>query len=260
MSDPLALNGSLIRVDPATGAGVSTNPHGTSTNANERRIVAHGFRNPFRLAIRPGTNDVWLGDVGTGGWEEINRIPSPTDGVLRNFGWPCYEGVPRMGGFDAADLNLCETLYATPGAVTAPLFPFQHDQPVVSGEACPTNSGSADLGARVQRSEQLVPGDVQRCAVLRGLRPPVHLGHARGRNRSPEPGEHPVVRADGDVPRGSRVRARRTAVLRGHRHRDDQADHVHGRQSTARGRGLGRPHERRDTAHRELQRLGLERP
>ena len=157
MSDPLALNGSLIRVDPATGAGVSTNPQGTSTNANARRIVAHGFRNPFRLAIRPGTNDVWLGDVGTGGWEEINRIPSPTDGVLRNFGWPCYEGVPRFGAFDAADLNLCESLYATPGAVTAPLFAFQHGQPVVPGEACSTTTGSAISGVEFNAPNSSYP-------------------------------------------------------------------------------------------------------
>ena len=39
----------------------------------------------------PGTNDVWVGDRGGGYWEEIDRVPEPTDPV-RNFGWPCYEG------------------------------------------------------------------------------------------------------------------------------------------------------------------------
>ena len=58
--DPLGLAGSLIRVDPATGAGVPGNPMFSSTDANERRMIAHGFRNPARLAIRPG-NDGRLG-------------------------------------------------------------------------------------------------------------------------------------------------------------------------------------------------------
>ena len=29
-------------------------------------MLAFGLRNPFRLAIRPGTGDVWVGDVGRG--------------------------------------------------------------------------------------------------------------------------------------------------------------------------------------------------
>ena len=62
--DPVGLSGSMIRVDPATGAGLPNNPHASSTDPNERRMVAHGFRNPFRFTVRPGTNELWLGDVG----------------------------------------------------------------------------------------------------------------------------------------------------------------------------------------------------
>ena len=62
---------------------------GTPT-PNRRRIVAYGFRNPFRFTFRPGTSELWVGDVGWNTWEEINRIPDVTRG--RNFGWPCYEG------------------------------------------------------------------------------------------------------------------------------------------------------------------------
>ena len=43
------------------------------------------------MAIRPGTNDVYIADVGGGYWEEIDRVNGGTDPV-RNFGWPCYEG------------------------------------------------------------------------------------------------------------------------------------------------------------------------
>ena len=59
-----------------------------------RRIVAHGFRNPFRLTLRPGTGEVWAGDVGWNEWEEVDRIAAPTAGV-GNYGWPCYEGAGR---------------------------------------------------------------------------------------------------------------------------------------------------------------------
>ena len=63
----------------------------SSGEANARRMLAHGFRNPVAIAVRPGTNDVWVADRGGGYFEELDRVPDPTDPV-RNFGWPCYEG------------------------------------------------------------------------------------------------------------------------------------------------------------------------
>jgi glucose/arabinose dehydrogenase len=142
-ADPATLDGSLIRVDPTTGAGVAGNPQASSADPNARRIIAYGLRNPFRFTFRPGTNELWAGDVGWSTWEEINRIPNVTDGVMRNFGWPCYEGIPRQSGYDGANLNICENLYAAgPGAVTAPYFAYNHANQVVSGEGCPTGSSS----------------------------------------------------------------------------------------------------------------------
>ena len=47
-----------------SGAGMPDNPLHASADANARRIVAYGLRNPYRLTIRPGTSDVWIGDVG----------------------------------------------------------------------------------------------------------------------------------------------------------------------------------------------------
>ena len=92
------------------------NPLIGSADLNARRIVAHGLRNPFRFAVRPGTNEVWIGDVGWRDWEEINVLPNPTAG-LTNFGWPCYEGSGRMAGYDNLNIGgpggLCESLYRT---------------------------------------------------------------------------------------------------------------------------------------------------
>jgi len=140
-SDPTGLDGSVIRIDPDTGQALPNNPLAGDPDSNARRIVSYGFRNPFRFTFRPGTNELWLGDVGWNDAEEINRIPSPTSGVS-NFGWPCYEGTEHQSGYDGADLDLCEGLYAAPGAVTSPHFAYEHSEKVVAGETCPTGDSS----------------------------------------------------------------------------------------------------------------------
>ncbi|MGC5019341.1 discoidin domain-containing protein [Micromonospora sp. DT47] len=139
-ADPTGLNGTLLRVDPLTGDAAPGNPAAGSSNANTRRIVAYGMRNPFRFAVRPGTSEVWLGDVGWNTYEEINRLASPTTAVT-NFGWPCFEGPGRQSGYDSANLNLCGSLY-TNGGQSAPYYAYQHSQPVVSGESCPIGGSS----------------------------------------------------------------------------------------------------------------------
>jgi glucose/arabinose dehydrogenase len=140
-ADPTTLDGAILRLDPATGAAAAGNPLGGSSDANARRIIAHGFRNPFRFTFRPGTNELWIGDVGSGTWEEIDRDPSPAS--LGNFGWPCYEGLPRSVEFDSLNLNLCETLYTAPaGTVTGPYFAYNHNAQVVAGDNCPIGGSS----------------------------------------------------------------------------------------------------------------------
>jgi glucose/arabinose dehydrogenase len=114
-ADPTGLDGAVLRVDPATGAALPDNPRSLDPDPNVRRIFAYGFRNPFRFTIRPGTNDVWVGDVGWNDWEEIDHVGLPT--AVSNFGWPCYEGNGRQAGYDAANLNVCEQLYAQSNAV-----------------------------------------------------------------------------------------------------------------------------------------------
>ena len=140
--DPVSLDGSIIRVDPATGQALPDNPLANSPDPNARRIIAHGLRNPFRFTVRPNTSELWLGDVGWNDWEEINRILSPTDAMVENFGWPCYEGNNRQSGYDAANLSICENLYGQPGADTKPYHAYHHSSKVVTDDACPTGSSS----------------------------------------------------------------------------------------------------------------------
>ena len=139
--DPTTLDGAILRVDPNTGAARSDNPLAGSLDPNARRIIAYGLRNPFRFTIRPGTSELWIGEVGNNAWEEIDRDPTPTAGPL-NFGWPCYEGAGRQPAFDALDLTMCESLYSSPSAVTGPWLTYNHHATVVPGEACPTGSSS----------------------------------------------------------------------------------------------------------------------
>ncbi|MDQ3687534.1 MAG: PQQ-dependent sugar dehydrogenase, partial [Acidobacteriota bacterium] len=142
VGDPVTLDGTILRVDPETGAAPPDNPLSNNSDPNGRRVIAYGLRNPFRITVRPGTNEVWAGDVGWGGFEEINRIINPVDAVVENFGWPCYEGAGRQSGYDGANLNVCENLYGETNAVTAPFFAYSHGQPVVSGG---TDSGGSSI-------------------------------------------------------------------------------------------------------------------
>ena len=141
-SDPVSLDGAILRVDPATGGALPTNPLYSSERRDARRIIADGLRNPFRFTMRPGTSEVWLGDVGWSRWEEINRIANPTDSTVENFGWPCYEGRGRQAGYDSANLNICENLYGQANAVKGPYYTYDHAAKVVSGETCGTGSSS----------------------------------------------------------------------------------------------------------------------
>jgi glucose/arabinose dehydrogenase len=142
VSGPTVLNGTVIRVDPFTGNGLSNNPLFSSADPNARRIVGYGFRNPFRFTVRPGTNELWVGDVGNNVWEEIDRILNPLTPTVSNFGWPCYEGTGPEPGYQALGLNICQTLYSQPGGHTLPYFTYNHSQQVVAGETCPTGSSS----------------------------------------------------------------------------------------------------------------------
>ena len=95
-------------------------PAPTPTRAASSR---YGLRNPFRFALRPGTNEIWVGDVG---WSTLGGDqPDRPDGrdACQNFGWPCYEGgvAPRPATTRPTSTS-CESLYATSGAVDGPLL------------------------------------------------------------------------------------------------------------------------------------------
>ena len=147
--DPVGLNGSLIRIDPITGDAAPGNPLAGHADPNARRIISYGLRNPFRMAMRPGTSDAYMADVGGGYWEEINRVNGGTDPV-KNFGWPCYEGgthadgsvyAKKLASWDAMNLDICENLYAD-GTSAAPYWAYEHDVPLTPVDNCDPGGNS----------------------------------------------------------------------------------------------------------------------
>jgi hypothetical protein len=167
--DPTDYGGSIIRVDRETGAPLPNNPLSLEPvfgagveDVAAQRILADGLRNPYRFTIQPGTGEIYLGDVGQDLWEEVNHFPPPpATGVgLTNFGWPCFEGARegnlKMPRWEAAEGEihkpLCETLYANPSQVSAPLFAYPHanapgyDGRLFEGDACDPDPGSAIAG------------------------------------------------------------------------------------------------------------------
>jgi len=156
--DPLGYSGSIIRVDPHATPADPTQP-GAGT------VLAYGLRNPFRFEVRPGTTELYIGDVGWDTWEEIDggtTSLAPGQQPL-NFGWPCYEGSavqPEYSALGQAHAPLCQSLYASPaGTVTNPLFSYQHGDPAAdSGDNCQVNQGSAMSGLAFYQSGLAPPG------------------------------------------------------------------------------------------------------
>lgn len=105
-------SGKVLRVDPATGHGVPSNPYydAGAPQSPRSRVWALGLRNPFRMCLRPGTGvanaalgqpgTLYIGDVGWGWWEELNVCRAPAT----NFGWPYFEGLEPRGGYAGANV------------------------------------------------------------------------------------------------------------------------------------------------------------
>ena len=96
--DLTSLGGKVLRVDPRTGAGAPGNPFGASSP-----VYSYGFRNPQGLALRPGTDQMWLVEHGPKHDDEINLLapggnygwdPIPDDGTLVFYDYSDEAGVP----------------------------------------------------------------------------------------------------------------------------------------------------------------------
>ena len=179
--DPLGLDGSADPHRPGDGRGRSGQSAAGSASANERRMLAYGLRDSVRLAIRPGTNDVWVTDRGGGYWEEFNaragarhigaelRLPVLRGRRSTQNGNPYTRIRPAS---DAMNLNICENLYRAGNATVAPYWAYDHELPVVPARhARRTRPGRRpEACSRECRSIRCTgasfPAAISRCAVL----------------------------------------------------------------------------------------------
>lgn len=74
-------------------------------------VFAYGLRHPWRAGFDSLTGDLYVGDVGSQYYEEINLIPAGSGGG-QNFGWRAVEGPADMPQFpDPKPANAVEPLY-----------------------------------------------------------------------------------------------------------------------------------------------------
>ena len=136
--DTRSLAGKLLRIDPETGGGYPSNPFWNgSPFSNTSRIWSLGLRNPFRVAIAPGTGAldpaagqpgiVLIADVGLTDWEELDVARGG-----ENFGWPCLEAHAIVGPFfdyDPLDPGKADCHSPPTGIPTAPILSWHHQDP-----------------------------------------------------------------------------------------------------------------------------------
>jgi len=98
-----SLKGKMLRIDIAGASGYSipvSNPFASGVEGAPE-VFALGFRNPWKYSFDLSTNDLWLGDVGRVGAEEINKIES-----ANNYGWPKMEGHRCYSGNVCTDFSV----------------------------------------------------------------------------------------------------------------------------------------------------------
>lgn len=146
------LNGKILRIDPETGDGLSSNPFydASQPRAPQSRVWVYGLRNPYRFVTRPETGShypdegrpgvLYIGDVGNGAWEELDVSMEGGE----NFGWPILEGYYLHWSFYIADVppNVMapNPLFGT-GGCDEPYFNFRQlmNRRLKDGDPMPAN-------------------------------------------------------------------------------------------------------------------------
>uniref|UniRef100_A0A8J6ZNS6 PQQ-dependent sugar dehydrogenase n=1 Tax=Desmonostoc muscorum LEGE 12446 TaxID=1828758 RepID=A0A8J6ZNS6_DESMC len=126
------LSGKILRIDPITGDGLSSNPfYNGDPDSNRSKVYNLGLRNPFRFTIDEKTNTPYIGDVGFQTWEEVN-VGTPG----ANFGWPYFEGGTDSEGnimnrrqYQYEPLDAAQDFYNSGATVTPPTYTYRHTGP-----------------------------------------------------------------------------------------------------------------------------------
>ncbi len=128
------LLGKILRIDVDRADGrlayaiPPDNPFAGGAEARPE-IWAYGLRNPWRISFDRATGDLWIGDVGQGSWEEVDRLGPATGGA--NLGWNRMEGRHCYDGRD------CD-----PTAFVSPITEYSH------AEGCSITGGYVYRGTQ----------------------------------------------------------------------------------------------------------------
>ncbi|KAA0272731.1 MAG: glucose dehydrogenase [Acidobacteria bacterium] len=152
------LLGKILRIDPRRSGALpysvpADNPFvGT---AGRPEFWSLGLRNPFRFSFDRATGALAIGDVGQGGWEEVDFAPAPAAGRGLNFGWDCREG-----------RHAYETRGCPGGGLTDPVLEYAHGggRCAVTGGYVVRDPGLEELAGRYVFSDYC--DGVIRSAVL----------------------------------------------------------------------------------------------
>jgi hypothetical protein len=116
-----SLKGKILRIDVdgsppgdgelcGLGAAYGIPPGNAFPGNNDGcdEVLHLGLRNPWRFSFDAQTEEMYIGDVGQGEWEEVDFAAPGAAGL--NFGWPCREGAHA---------------YPPPVGVTCPVNPVE---------------------------------------------------------------------------------------------------------------------------------------
>jgi glucose/arabinose dehydrogenase len=141
--DTSQLLGKILRIDVDHGVpyGIPRGNPFASGQGGRPEIFAYGVRNPWRFAFDRATGDFYIGDVGQGAWEEVDRLAAGT-GAGSNLGWRAMEGRHCTGLSSAVACN--------DASLTLPIVEYDHGggKCSISGATVYRGSSVAALAAR----------------------------------------------------------------------------------------------------------------
>ena len=108
-------HGKILRIN-SDGSVPAGNPF--TGGAQRSRVWSYGLRNPYTLAIQPGTGRIFVNDVGQNSWEEINDCTVGGG----NYGWPATEGATNNPAY------------------VSPVYAYGHAS--VTGQGCAITGGT----------------------------------------------------------------------------------------------------------------------
>ncbi len=126
-----SLHGKMLRLDVDSAfpyAAPADNPYVGIAGRDE--IYALGFRNPWRWNFDDVTGELWMGDVGTDSYEEVNKVV-----IGGNYGWSVREGAHCTGKVPCTTAGLID-----------PIFEYPHD---------PNSAFNAIIGGYIYRGSAL---------------------------------------------------------------------------------------------------------